>query len=274
MSQVEISGATIDKIGMFMDKSRDQILKIADDYVTQDRKESSFFNDVITLASAVSGLSPESYYLLDVGDTTELLHNRIVAQLLNYYNQLGCKISLRPIVQDKNSLPHDFHVEGLKCEVKTIQTIGEIEMTHTAGLRFTHKYAEMLIETFKRDLQDAKEQLDEKGIIFIAPWSYKLSGVLRQAFDREAIIFPPAPQRDLTVLVLESENAFEDFYVSFPTPHALRLLTMAIYKVQTYGIKGPIFPLIRKEMPMRFTTAAKPGSTVGYTFKVWDSHKP
>ena len=129
------------------------------------------------------------------------------------------------------------------------------------------------VETFRRDLQDAKEQLDEKGMIFIAPWSYKLSGVLRQAFDREAVMFPPAPQRDLTVLVLESENAFEDFYVSFPTPHALRLLTMTTYKVQTYGIKGPIFPLIRKGMPMRMTTSAKPGSTVCYSFKVWHGQK-
>jgi hypothetical protein len=105
---------------MFMDKSRDQILKIAVEYVIQDRKESSFFNDVLTLANAVSGLSTESYYLLDVGETTKLLHNRIVAQLLNYYNQVGCKISPRPIVHDKNSRRHDFHVEGLKCEVKTI----------------------------------------------------------------------------------------------------------------------------------------------------------
>jgi hypothetical protein len=57
MSEVEIGDVTIDKIGTLMDKSRHQILKIIDEYVTEDRKEVSFFNDVITLARSVSGLS-------------------------------------------------------------------------------------------------------------------------------------------------------------------------------------------------------------------------
>jgi hypothetical protein len=268
MSQVEISDMTIDKIRTFMDKSRNHILRIADEYVTKDRKESSFFNDVVTLANCLSGLSAETDYLLKLRETTELLHNRIVAQLLNYYTQIGCQVNPKPIVHNKNSRRHDFNVQGLKCEVKTIQTIGEIEINHTAGVRFTHEYAEMLIKTMRRDLEDAMDQLQAKGMIFIAPWSYKLSGVLRQAFHKEAVMFPPPPQRDLTVLVLESKKAFEDFYVPLPTAQALQLLTMAIHRIQMYGVKGSIFPMIREGMPMRITTSANPGSRAGYSFKV------
>jgi hypothetical protein len=41
------------------------------------------------------------------------------------------------------------------------------------------------------------------------------------------------------------------------------------YKVQAYGIERPIFSLIRK-WSMKMTTAAKPGSTVGCSFKLWE----
>jgi hypothetical protein len=271
ISQIKISDVTIDKIAALLDKSRNKILTIADEYITEDRKEVSFFIDTVTLARSVSGLSSESDYLLKIGATTELLHNRIVAQLLEYYNRVECQINSKPSVHSKNGPRHDFDVQGLKCEVKTIQKIGEIEISEAAGVRFTHQYKELLIDALSRHLEKAKSQVQGKGMIFIAPWSYKLNGILRQAFQKEARMFPPPPEEELTVLVLESEKAFEDFYVSFPTARALQLLAMALNRVQMYGINGYIFPLIGEGMPIKFRTSANPRSRAGYSFKVWEN---
>lgn len=77
-------------------------------------------------------------------------------------------------------------------------------------------------------------------------------------------MFPPPPQRDPTVLVLESEKALEDFYVPLPTAQALQLLTMAIHRIQMYGVKGSIFHMIREGMPMRITTSSNPGSSLQF----------
>lgn len=60
-----------------------------------DRKEIEFFNDIILLAKYQSYLPQDSNYLLKAGDGTELMHNRIVAQILYEYSQIGYNEMLR-----------------------------------------------------------------------------------------------------------------------------------------------------------------------------------
>jgi len=101
-------------------------------------------------------------------------------------------------------------------------------------------------------------------MIFIAPWSYKVNGVLRQYFSRFLTMFPAPPKPKLTVLVLEANKAFEFLYVSFPTNRALSLLSDAISIIQIYGVVGFNFAPIKDGLPMRFCTVPTPNSSVGY----------
>jgi len=257
--ELSITDSVIDKVAILIDTSSGFILDFADDYIREDIKDVSFFNDVITLAGSIASLDkyPEVIYLLKMGDTTELLHNRVVAQLLDFYNRLGCTITPKPIRRG-NGRHHDFDVQDLKCEVKTLQPIGEIEIRELGGVRFTEQYQRRLINAITNDLADASEQVEGKGMTFIAPWSYKLNGILRQYFKEKLMMSPPPPTPELTVLVLEAKKALESLFISFPSKRALSILTSAISIIQTNGMTGHTFDLVKDGLPIRFRTASQP----------------
>ena len=125
--EYDISDDIVKTIGLLFDKLGSRIVNFANDYVKEDRKEVSFFNDILILSRSLSHLfeSTENYDLLKMGSTPELLHNRVVAQLLDYYNDAGCIIRITKPKNNEGRI-HDFDVSRLRCEVKTIQPIGEI----------------------------------------------------------------------------------------------------------------------------------------------------
>lgn len=89
--ELDTGDETIKMVVLLLD--RPHVLNFVDDYIKQDRKEVSFFNDALILSRCVSRLVnfSETTNLLKMGSTTELLHNRIVAQLIDYYNDAYAK---------------------------------------------------------------------------------------------------------------------------------------------------------------------------------------
>ncbi|MFZ0512701.1 MAG: hypothetical protein WAM14_13930 [Candidatus Nitrosopolaris sp.] len=52
--------------------------------------------------------------------------------------------------------------------MKTIQPIGEIVPRDLGGVRFTQRYEKQLINSINDDMENAKEQVQEKGLLIDA----------------------------------------------------------------------------------------------------------
>lgn len=85
------------------------------------------------------------------------------------------------------------------------------------------------------------------------------------------MIFPPPPESELTVLVLEGRRVFESLYVSLASKHALSTLISAISIIQANGVSEWSFAMIKEGLPIRATTAPRTNSSVGYSFKIWET---
>lgn len=149
----------------------------AEQYLKDGRQEIEFFNDIITLSKCLSNLPDKFLNILDFGEATVLLHNRIMTQLICEYSSLGFEISLTPTKHTGTKI-YDFETRGYNsvynCEVKTIQSIGEIEHRSLGGFRLTQKSHDSLVSAIRTDLEDAKK-VGENGIVIISPWSYRIS---------------------------------------------------------------------------------------------------
>ncbi len=141
--------------------------RIIQTYLDTDRKEIEFFNDIILLAKYLFFIPQESNYLLKIGDGTELMHNKIAAQILYEYSQFGYQVDSIP----KNYLlpkRHDFNVGEYRCEVKTIQSLGKLEKTLFGRMRLTEDSASSLLQGIIDDVEIATKQVGKEGIIILS----------------------------------------------------------------------------------------------------------
>jgi hypothetical protein len=191
-----------------------------------------------------------------------------MAQIMSEYSSIG--FHLRP-TSNKHTGPkiHDFDALGYntvyKCEVKTIQSIGELEHRSLGGYRLTDASYKSVISAIRDDLEDA-EKGGNTDVIVIAPWSYKISALLRVYFKRGLLLFPPPPSSNLTILILTSDHVFEDYYVSLPSDHALSMLETALSYIQVFGISPLIQVPVREGLTIQASTAPRVGSVAGYSF--------
>ena len=114
----------------------DRINQFAEEYLKDDRKEIELFNDIVTLARCLSQLPNECSSILSFSGATDLLHNRTMSQIMHDYHTLGFHV--KPTTNKHTGQKiHDFDVYGYnvtyKCEVKTIQSIGELEHRSLGG---------------------------------------------------------------------------------------------------------------------------------------------
>src|SRR6266542_3751780 len=112
---------------------------------------------------------------MNMGTASDLMHNRIQVQLMAHYYGMGCDVTLKSTNSMNQNIKHDFNLASLSCEVKTIQSIGEIEHRELGGFRFSEKSVLSLAAAIRDDLEKAKEQTTNGGMIFIAPWSYRIN---------------------------------------------------------------------------------------------------
>lgn len=240
--------------------------KIAGDYVKDRRNHDAFLHDTVAFAKYISMLSADCKSLIkDVYDGKMLMHNRIVTQLLYEYKKLGYKIDPIP-TNFLNGKKHDFNISEFRCEVKTIQTLAKLESSPSAGTRFTPSCKNSLVAAIRDDIEKAREQVGNDGIIVLAPWSHKINAILRKYFEKQLSVTPPAPAPNLTILVLTSEKAFEDYYISFPTRQAISIFESVFEEIQATGLKGIHFIFIRDGLTFSVSTAPVPGSSAGMVF--------
>jgi hypothetical protein len=256
------------QISFILEKLGEKLLEFAEIYMKDDRKEVEFLHDIVALGKDTSKLSSNANHLISIGAASDLMHNRIVAQLLATYKDMGCTFNEKPTADVKGGSVHDFNIDGLKCDVKTIQSIGELEHVITGGLRLTSKSNNSLINTITDDIEKAIVQVGSKGMIFIAPWSYRINGLLRSYFKDRLLLYPPPPSAGLTILILTSERAFEDYYVSFESVSVITEFRQILESIQLTGVTNVAVIPIRRGLTMNFGTAARPGSSAGYVFKI------
>ena len=270
INHIPLDDQTINIIKMAVAKWGSRVSNFAEQYLKDYRMEIEFFNDIVTLCKCLSNLPSKFLNILDFGEATVLLHNRIMAQIIYEYCSLGFEISLTPTRHTGTKI-YDFETRGYNsvynCEVKTIQSIGEIEPRPLGGFRLTQKSHDSLVSAIRTDLEDT-EKVGENGIVIISPWSYRINALLRKYFEKQLLLFPPIPRTNTTILVLTSNNVFQDYYVSFLSKYALTQLENAFSNIQLYGI-SPLFQTpIREGLAIRMTTAPRAGSSVGYRFRI------
>ena len=84
----------------------------------------------------------------------------------------------------------------------------------------------------------------------------------------QLLSYPPPPTPGLTVLILTSDKAFEDYYVPFQTEGVTSEIQQVLEKIQITGVTQVALIPIRKGLTMRASTASRPGSSAGYIFKI------
>jgi hypothetical protein len=243
-------------------------VKFAQDYLETERTESEFLHDVVSLARYLSRLPPNCSNLLKFRDGSTLMHNRIMAQLMDQYHSVGLDINPTPSnhIGDKR---HDFNVSLFRCEVKTIQPIGSIQRRRLGGFKFKPRFeATLLSSILHNKLEEAREQVGPDGIVILAPWSYNINAIFSRVFEGRLLLFPPPPSPNTTMLVLTSERSFNDHYVVFQTDRVVPIMNNIFSNIQAFGVPDIALIFGRDGLPIRFTTAPRPGSSAGASYEM------
>ena len=159
---------------------KNKIYTFAYYYINSDRKEIEFFNDIITISKSLSVLPKKCLGLLEIGEATTLFHNRLIAQIIESYYEDDMAINL-PSSKSKQKI-HDFEIKELKCEVKTIQSLGDIERDVGKGFRLKDKTYKSLSLAIRDDLDNA-DKVRNIGMVFLAPYSYNINSILCSYFE-------------------------------------------------------------------------------------------
>lgn len=221
----------IDALDRMLDIWGQKRIPIAEGYLEQKINDYPFLYDAVGLALYVSRLGQHAYNLFEVGESTTLMHNRVIAQTMSEYASLGCKVNSRP-VDFLSPRRHDFDVMNLRCEVKTVQALGKLERFVLGGRKLSSSTYETLTASLRDHLGKAREQAGRDGMIFLSFWSYALNGLLEATFRDEKLlqtVIPP-PTQNTTVLCITSFNAFLDYYVVLRGDLALSILEKYPYE--------------------------------------------
>jgi hypothetical protein len=267
ISNLDIDEAAINTTRSMLDKWQKTKVEFAQEYIEHDRTDIEFLYDAIALAKYASKLPGNCESLLEVDVYSTLMHNRIMAQILYEYHSIGLQVDPMP-TNFLNNKEHDFNMSLFRCDVKTIQPIGTLEYKSLGGLRFTTKYRKTLAAKIIEKIENGSDQVGEEGIIILAPWSYRINSLLTKYFERQLSLFPPPPQPNLTILVLTSRKAFQDYYISFPTYKAQYIFQNAFSYIQAFGITGITQTFIREGLPFRASTAPVAGSVIGVKYEI------
>lgn len=159
VNQVIIDDKIIELVRKSVSIWGDKVNRFAEQYLKDDRKEIELFNDIVTLAKCLAQLPNECSSILKISGATDLLHSRIMAQIMCEYYSLGFQIKPTSNKHSGQKI-HDFDAVGYntvyKCEVKTIQSIGELEHRPLGGYRLTNASYKSIVSAIRDDLEDAK----------------------------------------------------------------------------------------------------------------------
>lgn len=188
-------------------KNKEILKKWSNDYKENGRDYYFFLYDLPTLAKFLSELPLQFDKLKKLeGGHEELLHNRMIAQLAVQYQNQGCNIDLE-VVNNKGKKP-DLHVNNNDLDIKTIVTPAFNHPDHF--VRFSR--------SIRNRFSEAVEQIYiEKDMVAIAPWSQIMNNTLKVYYQGMFVTKLLTFENGKTILILEGENVFEDYYYIVPS---------------------------------------------------------
>lgn len=265
---VDFGRATIDAVQTMLHKFGKQKVSIAQGYLEQKINDYAFLYDAVTLAKNVAFFGQEAQNLFDIGNSTELMHNRVIGQLMYEYHMLGCEVSSIPTNCLKPKR-HDLNIGEVRCEVKTIQTFGEFESVRPGRGRLSPSYHSSLMKTISNDVEDTQEQVGKEGMIVLSFWSYMLNGLLEAYFDerRPLPTVPPlTPPPNTTLVLLTSNDASRNHYVTFSTHSVISSIEAILNDIQSNGVPEFQIPLVHSGIEITIGTGNIAHSTAGLFF--------
>lgn len=230
-------------------KDSTKLLHFANEYEKHGRQFYHFLYDMISLIKCVSNL-PRDYYDKLVGkvnNETDLMHNRIEAEIICAYCNVGNKVEIDPPSATKSN--PDLSINGKLSDVKSI--LIPAQNNQDSCIDFATKLRYDIIE---KDQQ--KGQVGNDGIFFIAPFSGILNSILLVFFhemkkggteyvDVSFHTKVPPVKGNKTIFVLSTLHAFENNYLVFDTDLVCEML-------DAFAIDG--YPQIRKHEPLSYLT--------------------
>ena len=201
-----------------IDNDKSNFIKIAEKYEEDGREYFNFFYDIVFLINALQEL-PETFHSLTEikGDAYILMHNSVLANLILEYRNKGHQVSLEP---ERNGSHPDLKIDDIFAEVKTI--VSPKENTQKSFEDFAYAVNSKIDD-------EAKKQVGDNGMIFIAPWSGIVNSLyytyyyqmkndgIHNNLECDVHTELPAPMAGKTVIVTATPNVFEDYYLVFNT---------------------------------------------------------
>jgi len=166
-----------------------------------------FIYDLSSYAYFLEQLPPEFDKLKKLdGNYEDLLHDRVISQLAVGYKKQNNTMDYE--VHNSRGKDPDLHVNTHDLEVKSIVSKGINHPDHF--VRFS--------KSIRNRFLDASKQIFlEQDMIAIVPWSIIMANVLKTYYQGLYTKTLPPFRGGKTILVLEGETPFEDYYLEFPS---------------------------------------------------------
>jgi len=198
--------------------SKDTKYCMKENYEEDGREFCNFFYDVVFLVKALQDLPNRFHKLAKIkNDAYILMHNSVLANLALSYLHKGHQVVLEP---ERNSSYPDLKIDEIFVEVKTI--VSPKENTPKSFEDFAYAVTTKIED-------EAKEQVGDNGMIFIAPWSGIVNSLYYTYYYQMKVDSIHNNQEcdvntDLhvskggqTVIVIATPNTFQDYYLVFET---------------------------------------------------------
>lgn len=259
---IDIGNEGINKLRFILDRWGEKKKAIAEFYLTEKREIDSFFYDLLALARFASQLQVGHDHLLGRWNPPDLLHDRVVVQLLQELSSIGYQVetSVRNTLGNKN---HDFNASIFRCEVKSLRIQVDAPFT-LGGVWLERASRDRIAGKMRQEFFNASKQVGRDGIIFMTPLSANLNALFRGYFKDRILNHLPPPQAGSVILVLSTQSPFRDCYLIFPMIHFLALVEKAISDTHAFG---PTAFSKFSRWPSRRTTAPIAGSTVDFSLR-------
>lgn len=199
---LNLTESAISRLDEIVTKQQTNLVICADSYSRSGRTFYFFLYDLVSLSWFLDKLPSKFNKLKKIKpNDDELLHNRIHAQLAVQYQDLGYELGFEK--PNSTGRVPDLHIDSKDVEIKTI--INPI-LTEKEYIDFSL--------SFRNSHDTAIKQIDAGGMVVIGIWSQRVNNVLKAYFRGMYNAKTPEVQSDITVLVLEGNKVFEDYYMT------------------------------------------------------------
>lgn len=222
-----------------------ELIQCANGYKESGRDFDYFFYDVVTLSWYVEKLPLNFNKLRKIESASELMHDRIHAQLAYHYKKLGANVEIE--IKHEDEKKPDLRINGIELEVKSL--ISSVSNTPESFLKYS--------KSFRNSISSASKQIVANGVIAIAPWSIIMNNVWKEYFTGLYSSTLSIPKPDSVIVVLDGGKVLEDYYMMFDSKE------IAIEQIRKFAESGykhiDVMSYMKKIKRIGFTLA-KSGS--------------